>query len=177
MKTSAFTLIESLAAIAVAAIAGSVLLLGVTTSIQTADDAMRRTIAQGIAQQLIDEVVGCKLGAGISTAAGGSRELLVDVGEFNKYVSQPPSDPCGIALGTDDGEGGLRNAAFQCGSSLLANWRQEIDVYYVSSADLTTKVSSGDYIAVEVRVVDNDPKIGPRTLASIRRIVTHVAPL
>ena len=44
-KAAGFTLIEALAAIAVTAIAGSVLLLGTTTSIQQTDDSRQRTIA------------------------------------------------------------------------------------------------------------------------------------
>jgi type II secretory pathway pseudopilin PulG len=186
-----FTLIEALAAIALTAIAGSVLLLGTSASIQTTNDAMQRTIAQGMAQQLMDEVVGCRymdLGGNpydnppkpSAAEATGTRRLFDDIGDFNGYRCQPPTDSYGVAMGTDDGQGGQRNAAFQVSTGYLQNWRQEIDVTYVSDTNLTTSLpanQTSDYRAVEVRIVYNDPKAGPRVLAKIRRVVTYVAPL
>jgi prepilin-type N-terminal cleavage/methylation domain-containing protein len=191
-KPSGFTLIEALAAIAVAAIAGSALLLGVTASIQNTDDAMRRTVAYGMAQQLIDEVVGGRyadlgngghdatIGPSASEAATGTRQTFDDCGDFNGYRSQPPKDLYGIALGADDGQGGLRNSNFRASAAFLQNWRQEVDVYYVSETDLNTPLPSGqtsDYRLVEVRIIYNDPKSGSMQLAKIRRVVTYVAPL
>jgi prepilin-type N-terminal cleavage/methylation domain-containing protein len=191
-KPGGFTLIEALAAIAVAAIAGSALLLGTTSSIQTTDDAMRRTIAYGMAQQLMDEVVGnryMELGASsydttikptASEAITGTRQLFDDIGDFNGVRTQPPKDFYGIALGTDNGQGGQRNTNFQASSTFLQNWRQEVDVYYVSDTDFNTQLPAGqtsDYRAVEVRIVYNDPQSGPKQLAKIRRVVTYVAPL
>ena len=187
-----FTLIEALVAIAIAAIAGSALLLGTTTSLQSTDDAMQRTIAYGMAQQLIDEVVGCRyadlgnlgrdatLGPSVVEAVSGTRGPFDDIGDFNGYRSQPPKDFYGIALGADNGQGGQRNPNFQGSSSFLQNWRQEIDVYYVNDTDLTLRLPAGqtsDYRAVEVRIVYNDSNRGPRELAKIRRVVAYVKPL
>ena len=179
-------------AISLAAIAGSVLLLGSSASIETTNDAMQRTIAYGMAQQLMDEVMGGRymdlggnpyanpIGPSASELVGGTRQLFDDIGDFNGYRCQPPTDFYGVALGTDDGQGGQRNAAFRCNTAYLQNWRQEIDVYYVSDTNLTTPLPSGqtsDYRAVEVRIMYNDPVRGPMQLAQILRIVTYVAPL
>jgi hypothetical protein len=181
-----------LAAIALTAVAGSVLLLGTTTSVQSADHALQRSVAYGMAQQLIDEVVGCRymeLGGSpydttpkptASEAATGTRQLFDDIGDFNGYRCQPPKDCYGITLGTDNGQGGLRSSAFQCGAASFQNWRQEIDVYYVSDTNLTTPLPAGqtsDYRVVEVRIIYNDPNGGCRELAKIRRVVTYVVPL
>jgi prepilin-type N-terminal cleavage/methylation domain-containing protein len=191
-KPSGFTLIEALAAIAVAAIAGSALLLGTSASIQSADDAMRRTIAYGMAQQLMDEVAGSRymelggsaynttLGPNATEAATGNRLLFDDIDDFNGYRSQPPKDFYGIALGVDNGQGGQRNPNFQCNNGYFQYWRQEIDVSYVSDTNLTTPLSSGqtsDYRAVEVRILYNNPRTGPLLLAKIRRVIPYVAPL
>jgi prepilin-type N-terminal cleavage/methylation domain-containing protein len=191
-KPNGFTLVEALAAITIAAIAGSALLLGTTASIQSTDDAARRTVAYGMAQQLIDEVVGCRyadlgndghdttLGPSVSERATGTRQLFDDCGDFNGYRSQPPKDSYGVALGTDNGQGGQRHPNFLCSSSYLQNWRQEIDVYYVNEANLNQQAAAGpnaDYRVVEVRIIYNDPKSGPSQLAKIRRVVTYVAPL
>jgi type II secretory pathway pseudopilin PulG len=187
-----FTLVEALAAICLAALAGSALLLGTTSSIYSTDDTLRQTIAHGMAQQLMDEAVGDRymelgadphqtpLGPGSDEISGNTRKLYDDTDDFNGVRSQPPTDLYGVALGTDNGQGGQRNAAFQCRSGFFQNWRQEIDVYYVSDANLATPLPAGqtsDYRAVEVRILYNDPQHGSRELVKLRRIVAYVAPL
>ena len=187
-----FTLIEALAVISITAIAGSALLLGTTTSLHSTDNAMRQTIAQGMAQQLMDEAVGCRyvaLGGDPHIAAprpsgaaatSSTREFFDDIGDFNGYRSQPPTGPYGVALGTDNGQGGQRNPAFRCQTNFFPNWRQEIDVYYVEETDLTARLPAGqtsDYRAVEVRIIYDDPNRGPCELAKIRRVVAYVPPL
>lgn len=183
-----FTLIEAMVAIALTAIAGSALLLGTSASLQTTEDAMRQTIARGIAEQLMDEVVGSRYTAlGGSSSAGsaglitaGSRTAFDAIDDFNGYRKQPPTDPFGVALGTDDGRGGRRNPLFQCRAGFLDDWREEIDVFHVSEGDLLSRLPAGqtsDYKAVEVRIVQRDPSRGDRELAKIRRVVAYVAPL
>ena len=140
----------------------------------------------------MDEVAGCRymeLGGSpydnppkpsATEASRGTRELFDDIGDFNGYRCQPPKDFYGKSLGTDDGQGGQRNPTFQCSSGYFQNWRQEIDVYYVSDTNLTQALPSGqtsDYRVVEVRVIYDDPNVGPRELAKIRRVVTYVPPL
>jgi len=191
-KQGGFTLIEALAAIALTAIAGSALLYGTTASIQNTDDTMRRTIAYGMAQQLMDEAAGCRymdlggspygttLGPSASEKATGNRSLFDDSGDFNGYRCQPPTDFYGVALGMDDGQGGKRNANFQASSTFLQNWQQQVDVYYVSDTNLTAALAAGqtsDYRVIEVRIMYNDPQSGPMQMAKLRRVVTYVAPL
>ncbi len=53
-RRAAFPLIEATVAIALTAIAASVLLMGTTTSLGTGQDAQDETIAMGMAQQLMD---------------------------------------------------------------------------------------------------------------------------
>ncbi len=109
---AAFTMFEALLAIAIAAMAGSVLLLGMTTSLQTTNTNMYGTIAMGLAQQLMDETVGnryCELGVDpYQTTLGPSsdettRQMYDDVDDYNGLRTQPPKDFFGIALGKDDG--------------------------------------------------------------------------
>ncbi len=178
-------------AITLTAIAAAALLLGTSASLQTTDEAMRATIANGMAQQLMDEVVGGRymaVGAGgyqtvlgpNATEMGAARAYYDDIGDFNGVRSRPPSDPYGVPLGADDGAGGQRDPAFQCRSGYYKNWRQEVDVYYVSEADPTARLPAGqtsDYRAVEVRIIYADPARGDRELAKIRRVVAYVPPL
>jgi prepilin-type N-terminal cleavage/methylation domain-containing protein len=191
-KSSGFTLIEALVAVAVAAIAGSALLLGTSSSLQGTDDAMRRTIAYGMAQQLMDEVVGCRymdlggspydttLGPSATEAAMGKRLPFDDIGDFNGYRMYTPRDFYNVMLGIDNGQGGTRNSNFQYSISNFRRWRQEVDVYYVSESDLRTPLPAGqtsDYRAIEVRIVNYSSPTGPSLLAKIRRVIPYVAPL
>jgi type II secretory pathway pseudopilin PulG len=188
----AFTLVEALLSISVAALAGSVLLLGITTSVQTTDEALQQTIADGMAQQLMDEVVGGRymefgctpydtvLQPDAAEAVTGTRQAFDDIDDYNAVRSQPPTDLWGIVLGQDDGEGGERHPAFQAPAAFFDHWREEIDVYYVGEADLSTPLPAGqlsDYRAVVVRIVYADPQQGERVLSELRRVVAYVPPL
>jgi type II secretory pathway pseudopilin PulG len=187
-----FTLVEALISIAMAAIAGSVLMLGVTASIQTSSEAFERAIADGMARQLIDEIVGQRyaaVGAGgrqttLSPSswerAGAGRERYDDIDDYNGLRIQPPEDLYGVALGVDDGEGGERHPNFQAPAGYFDDWRQEIDVYYVDESDLTTRLPGGsttDFRMVEVRIVKDQPDGTTRELARLNRVVAYVEPM
>ena len=181
---AAFTLIEAMVSISIAAISGSVLLLGVTSSLQTTSEAMERTIADGMARQLMDEVVGCRymepgvefldntLGPEVGET---SRDDFDDIDDYDGLRVQPPADRYGISLGADDGSGGVRHANFQATEDFFDDWREEVDVYYVDESNLTTRLTSREkYLAIEVRIVKDDPDGGSRELANLRRVVVYV---
>ncbi|NQT38753.1 MAG: type II secretion system protein [Planctomycetes bacterium] len=188
---AAFTLIEALVAVSITAIAGTVLLLGTTSSLQATDDSLRRTIALGLAEQLLDEVLGARymeygtspyptsLSPGGDEAATGTRELFDDVDDYNGVLAQPPEDPWGVPLGTEGTAGAQRHPNFQLPPEFFDRWRQEVSVYYVSESDLATPLAVGqtsDYRAVDVRIVRDDPQRGVQELARLRRVVSYVPP-
>ncbi len=110
----------------------------------------------------------------------GTRALFDDIADFNGWRSQPPADCCGVPLGKDDGQGGIRDVNLQVPAGQFDRWRQEIDVTYVSETDLATALASGktsDYRAVEVRIMRDNPQGGSRQLARLRRVVAYVSPL
>ncbi len=185
----AFTLIEAIVAIGLAGLAGSALLLGVSSSLQTASDNLERTIALGIAEQLIDEVLGARymeygvspyqvtLRASYWERRTGTRERFDDIDDYNQVRSRPPVDMWGVQLGEDNGTGQLRHPNFRLPNDLLDRWREEIDVYYVDPNDFNRRLPWGqvsDYRAVEVRIVYVDPERGARELARLRRVVAYV---
>ncbi len=189
---AAFTLVEALVAISITAIAASVLVLGIHTSLQTTDETLKQTIATGLAEQLLDEVLGARyhavgsdgyetsLGRSSWEAEGSGRERYNDIDDYNGLRIQPPEDRWGVALGTEDGQGAQRHPGFFAPNGLLDNWRQEIDVYYVDATDLTTRLPLGqvsDYRAVEVRILYVDPHRGSRPVVNLRRVVAYVPPL
>ena len=188
----AFTLVEALVAIAFAAMAGSALLLSTTSAVQTTVTSQEQIVGLAVAQQLMDEILGnayvnnagSAYGSPIvpdrGVVSGVSRQNFNNIGDFNGYTCQPPTDPWGIALGQDDGAGGKRNPNFQAPVGLMTNWQQQVSVYYVSATNLTAALPGGqtsDYRAVEVRVNCVYPNGSTRQLAMVRRVIAYVPPL
>jgi len=188
----AFTLVEALVSITITAMAASVLLLGTTSSLQATDEALKQTIAQGMAQQLMDEVVGARyhaapvdgyqvtLGPSAYEQQGAERERYDDIGDYNGLRLQLPTDRWGIALGKEDLGGENRHENFEVPSGFFEHWKEEVDVYYVDESDLSVRLPAGqvsDYRAVEVRILYDDPQRGSREMARLRRVVAYVPPL
>jgi type II secretory pathway pseudopilin PulG len=188
-RCAAFTMVEALLAITIMAMAGSILLLGTSASLEMTKNGMYGAIARGMAQQLMDEIVGsryCELGTdGYQYPLGPgsdetSRAMYDDSDDYNGLRTKPPKDFYGIALGKDDGLGGQRNSLFQIPAGLIDNWQQEVDVYYVSETNLSTKLAAGqtsDYRVVEVRITANNPGQGTQVLATLKRVLSYVPPM
>lgn len=183
-----FTLVEALVAVSIAVIAASALSLGITSSLQNVDASLEQAVAQGIAQQLMDEILGAKyaepantyaadLGPSAYDLAGRGRERFTESGDFNGFVTDPPQSPLGVALGSDDGAGTKRHPAFCAPADSLSGWRQQVEVYYVSNTDQSQRLSPGvtsNYRAVEVSVLKNDGERGWREIILLRRVLSNV---
>ncbi len=190
-RRAAFTLIEALVSITIAAIAGSVLLMGVGSALQSTDEALNQTIAAGVAQQLLDEVLGGRYAAkGVgpyqtllspsSVESNDPGRQYDDIDDYNGVRSSPLEDPWGIELGKEGQAGSERHPHFQAPAGFFDNWREEIDVYYVDESELTRRLPAGqisDYRAVEVRIIDDPPNRGSRELVNLRQVVTYVPPI
>lgn len=178
-----FTLVEAVVATAITAMAGSALLLGVSSALMTTHEAERQAVALGLAQQLLDEVAGADVYHPSERTAtvitGGNRQPCDDVDDYHGIVCQPPLDPWGIRLGEDDGQGGKRHPAFFVPTDYLGRWCEEIEVYFVDETTFarlpTGQVS--DCRMIEVRVSYVDPDRGPRELAKLRQVISYVPPL
>jgi len=167
-----FTLVEAMIAISLAALAGSVLLVGINASVTVTDDELNETIALGMAQQLMDEIVGNRLTA--TTTAG--RSNFDDIFDYANYQSTPPVDRWDVTLGTDDGEGGRRHASVRATSALLRRWTQKVLVYPVDPSNPSVQISSSSTntcFAVEVRILNADPQGVTKELARLRRVLAR----
>ena len=189
---SGFSLVEAMVAITIMAVAGSALLWGVSSAMQTTDDSLQQALALGMAQQLMDEILGQRyhavgsdayetsMGASSWERGGSGRERYNDIDDYNRLRASPPVELDGTSIGTGDGTGDLRHPNFQVVHDYFENWRQEVDVYYADPDDFTRNLPSGstsDYRAVVVRIVRDDPDSDPRTLAELRQVVSYVPPL
>jgi type II secretory pathway pseudopilin PulG len=184
-----FTLLEATLAIALTAMAGSAILLGINTSLDATAEVVDKTIAIGMAQQLVDEVVGntyaspgagpfqTDLGPNSFETGGVGRERFNDIDDFTGVASQPPKDPYGIALGSDNGQGSTRPTNFRVPANYFSRWRQKVEVYYVNATNFSQRLTgnnTSDYRCVDVTIEYNDPTRGWRPLAQERRVVTYL---
>ncbi len=172
-----FTLVEALVCISLTAVAGSVLLAGIGSSLNTTTEVLHETIAMGMAEQLMDEVLGCRhrdAAAALNDALGPEsgeaaknvegvdlRTGFDDIDDFDGFRSMPPTDRWGDVLGKGDGrDGDERPWVGQASSSLFDGWRQEVDVQRV-----------GNQRVIDVRIVDTARD--DRKLAELRQVVTN----
>lgn len=165
------------------------MLLAVDTAVLSTDLAMEEMIAQGMARQIMDEVVGNRYkSAGADpyqypfTANsweqnGNGRERFDDIDDFNGFSTDDAEDRWGRPLGQGDGAGGLRHASLRVDDGQFDGWRQTIKVYYVDQSDLSSELSDGqtsDFRAVEVVIERQQANGRWHELARLRRVVAYV---
>lgn len=185
-----FTLVEALIALTITTLSASALLLAIETGINGSDDAVDATIAAGLADQLLDEVMNKRymapgaapdqwpLGPNSTETAGPGRSRYDDSDDYIAMTLSPPKDAFNKALGEGDDEGALRHANFRLPAYVLKNWRQKIDVYYVDPSNTNQRLTNGTvskFRAVEVTV---EQSVGTtwKTLATRRRVYAYFPP-
>jgi type II secretory pathway pseudopilin PulG len=188
-RRAAFSLIEALIALSITSLAGAVLLLSVQSSLDTTIEAIEQTIADGVAQQMLDEILTKRyvgqgdspllatLGPATSELLGSGTSAYDDIDDYNGYSAQPLKGTYGEALGTGDDNGNPRLQNFRVRSDYFQNWRVRVDVYYVDATDQTVKSASPTSfrgIEVHVELVRAGGAVLP--LASRKRIVTYLPP-
>lgn len=192
-----FTLIEALAAIAIMALAGSVMLLSAQTSLDATDDAANQAIAQGICEQVLDEIMSKRyMEAGVAynqnTLVAGATETTRlsydDTDDFNGLSVQPIRDTYAQSLGAGNDAGGTRHANFRVVDGYFGRWRLRVDIYYVSSTDMSVRLdnppvpagntlsTTSGYRAAEVTVEFQNSDGTYQTLARGRRVYAYVPP-
>jgi prepilin-type N-terminal cleavage/methylation domain-containing protein len=189
VRRRGFTLVETMTAMTIMAVAGATLLVGLASSADSTQDAIDRTIADGLARQLLDECSGMRymeagggaydpqpLGPGSPEVAAGARRQFDDIDDYNGVQTTPPTDRWGITLGTDDGRGGTRPAAFRLASDYFTGWKQHVEVEYVAESNLSTPLTSGtsSYRLITVRIMKDLPGGGTVELARVSRVVAYV---
>ncbi len=184
-----FTLVEAMVSITVLALAGSVLLLAVDSSLQTTTQSVDRSIADGLAQQLMDEITlqrfkepGASstdtLGPSGWETGGSGRERFNDTDDYHGFEAQPAEGLWGEALGTGNDGGGQRAPAFGLPATYFANWRQRIEVYFVDPNDPSVRLTSGtsEYRGIEVHIeqIGADGSVLP--LSTRKKVIAYVPP-
>ena len=190
-RHSGFSLAEAMIGMTIMAIAGTVLLLGVETSLRSTIESEDQATAAGLAEQLVDEILGhyytvpggdpyqTPLGPSASEAAGDGRELFNDADDFNGFSAHPAEDTWAVLLGQGDGSGGLRHPNFRMPGDRFANWKQEVNVYYVDEDFPWVKLtgsSTSNLRCVEVSIHQLTSDGEWKTLATAKRTFAYVPP-
>ena len=174
----AFSLVESLVAITLLAMAGMLLLLATEGVINTSQESQERALAESLARQLLDEVLNHPLQLPDTATPApldpSKRATYATVWDYDGYRHSPPVDPWGIPCGKGNDEGGLRTAPFQAPAEWYAGLERHVTVRYVDPFDVQTMVSGSggsDVVQVAVTVVRRDPNGAARPLARAVRLV------
>ena len=179
-------------ALSVTALAGAVLLLSVESSLQTTTEAVERTIADGIAQQTLNEILSKRyveagesgdgtgsgaLGPTLWESGGNGMERFNDIDDYAGYSASPLKGVYGEAPGTGDDQGNQRLANFRFRSDYFQNWRQRVEVYYVDPNNPSASSATATaYRAIEVHVEFIDSRGAVHPLASRKRVVAYITP-
>lgn len=189
-----FSLAEALIAMSIVAMSGSVLLLLAQTVLDAGTGAVDRQVAEGIADQVIEEILtkrymapgdnplNATLAPGSGDLAGPGRSQFNDIDDYNGFTAKPLPGIYGESLGIGNDAGANRAPLFALPSSYFENWRLSVTISYVSPTDNSvvlsnTSSSTRSYyrqINVQIDYVDSSGTALP--LANRKRVVTYVPP-
>jgi len=182
------TLIEALIAVTVAAMASAAMLLAMESVLSTATDSADRTIADGLAQQLLNEILqkryvepgtsadSTSLGPDASETLPG-RSGFDDTDDYHNFSASPLQGVHGESLGTGNDSGSLRLESFRLPAGYFNRWRHQVSVYYVDPATLQPLASGTSfYRCIQVTVEQKDSSGVFIPLSTKRRVIAYVPP-
>lgn len=189
-----FSLAEALIAMSIVAMSGSVLLLLAQTVLDAGTGAVDRQVAEGIADQVIEEILtkrymaagdnplNATLAPGAGDLVGPGRSKFNDIDDYNGFTAKPLPGIYGENLGIGNDAGANRAPLFALPASYFENWRLSVTISYVSPTDNSvvlsnTSSSTRSYyrqINVQIDYVDSTGTALP--LANRKRVVTYVPP-
>ena len=159
--SAGFTLIEATTAMAIMAVAGSVLVLAVESSLRATSDATEQTIAAGVSRQVLDEILGLpytaiRIGSQqyplVSQATAG-RMQPANLGNDEGSPARGLVDISDEPPGQHHADRSLRHPNFRLRPGFFRRWEVRVEVYNVAEDDHSRRLSASqasDYRAVEM---------------------------
>ncbi len=178
----------------IVATAGSVLLLLAQSVLDVGSGAVDRQIAEGIADQVMDEILTKRymavgdtalssgMGPGSDDTVGPGRSKFNDIDDYTGLSLRPLPGIYGEELGLGNGAGGNRAAGFSLPDTFFDNWRLKVTVSYVSPTDNsvilanTSNATRSYYRQIHVQIEYIDSVGTALPLASRKRVITYVPP-
>ncbi|QDU00309.1 type IV pilus modification PilV family protein [Gimesia aquarii] len=102
-RRTGFTLIESLVAVTITAIAGAALFSAIGSSLGSTYSALNKTIGTGLTDQLLNELAAVRFPTSSDTrpARTSSRKDFDDLDDYHNWSASPPVNKDGFALGNE----------------------------------------------------------------------------
>lgn len=180
-RGAGFTLVESLISVSLLTLACSALVSVLATSLRTGDETLQMAVAQGLADQLADEVRIVPFPTASSTKDNPSkRSNFNDLDDYAGYTASPPQTREGKLIGIEDGElSADRATAFQPNLVSLAPYQQEVVVERVqpnSAGTWTVTSAPTSFRRVTVRINYLVTPTDRRVRAEVTQIIANVTP-
>ena len=190
------TLVESLIAVSLTTLAGSALLTTIGSTLQISTDNTYTVIAQGMADQLMDELASVKfpragggtgmeglMGMGVSLPGVGlGRSAFDDLDDYHGWNVSPPQTRDGMTLGTERMTLGStsvqRPTNFQPDPRFVSRFRQQVSVEKIAetSGGAWVVVTSDTALRrVTVTISHTDARNQIRVLTVQTRVFSDVA--
>ncbi len=182
-RRAGITLIETVMAISLMTFAAGALLTVLSSSVQVSTTSLQTATANGLADQLMDEIasVSFPAGSGSGSTSGTGRTGYTDLDSYNGYSVSPPQARSGTAIGfegtTSSGSPMTRPVSFQPNPKLLSHYRQQVLVEKITDTGTTwvTTVQSTTLRRVTVTISYTDAQGKTTTLATQVRVFSNVA--
>lgn len=100
-----FTYAESMITLVVLSLAGAALLTSVAGAVHSSNDAIYRSVGQGLADQLLDEIAAAKFpdGSASTLPSQMDRSAFATIDDYSGWTESPPRTKSGEVLGDDRG--------------------------------------------------------------------------
>jgi hypothetical protein len=175
-------MVEALTAIAITAVAGGAVLVSLAGNVNTSTQLVQAALAQGLAEQLMDEIAASRFPASSNSAPGGTgRTNFNDIDDYHNWSARPPQDRVGRQIGlegyTSSGGASTRLPEMRPNTELLSGMRRTVTVERVqpdAGSGWTVVSQHTNYRRVTVRVTYTNSQSQTVPLASITRIFSYV---
>lgn len=187
-----FTYAESMIAMAVLSLAGAALLTSVAGAVQSSNDSIYRSVGQGLAEQLMDEIAASKFPSGTASVVSPMplRAWFTTIDDYAKFNECPPRTKAGEVLGNDAGatasdaymnmmlgKPGSRTAELAAAPSFVGRFIRSVSVERVlpGASGWTVVTQHTPHRRVTVSVAYNANN-STKTVAQIVRVFSAVSP-
>ena len=181
---------ESLITVSLTTLAGGAVLTTIGSTVQISTDSTYTLIAQGLADQLMDEVSAAKfphtvsgMGSGYSMpSTGQGRSGFDDLDDYNGWNVSPPQTRDGMPIGTErmmaSSSSSARPSSFQPDPRFVSRFRQQVTVEKIAEAsggDWVITTSATSLRRVTVTISYTDAQNQTKVLAVQTRVFSDVA--
>lgn len=187
-----FTYAESMISLAVISLAGAALLTSVAGTVSSSHDALYRSIGQGLARQMMDEIAASTFPSGNVVAATikYDRSEFTSVDDYANWTESPPRTKFGEVLGSDNGattssympsmmgQSGNRAVELQAAPGFLQRFTRSVRVERVQPGPQgwTVVAQPTPHRRVTVIVTYTGTNQPAREVARITRVFSAVSP-